>query len=88
MYILVYPLLDGTSAGGKDKKSISDLKKIIPREASSRGAIINTTDLQNFFNSINDNSCKLYFSKKRVFFVLWFDIDFSMISKTFLFLFI
>ena len=65
MYILVYPLLDGTSAGGKDKKSISDLKKIIPREASSRGAIINTTDLQNFFNSINDNSCKLYFSKKR-----------------------
>ena len=65
MYILVYPLLEGTSAGGKDKKSISDLKKIIPKEASSRGAIINTTDLENFFNSINDNSCKLYFSKKR-----------------------
>lgn len=65
MYILVYPLLDGTSTGGKDKKSIKDLKKIIPREASSRGAIINTTDLQNFFNSINDEECKLYFSKKR-----------------------
>ena len=65
MYILVYPLLDGTSAGGKDKKSIKELKKIIPREVSSRGAIINTTDLQNFFNSINDTSCKLYFNKKR-----------------------
>ena len=65
MYILVYPLLDGNSAGGKDKKSIKDLKKIIPREVSSRGAIINTTDLQNFFNSINDTSCKLYFEKKR-----------------------
>lgn len=65
MYILVYPLLEGTSAGGKDKKSIKELKKIIPREASSRGAIINTTDLENFFNSINDNTCKLYFAKKR-----------------------
>ena len=65
MYLLVYPLLNGIASGGKDKKSISDLKKIIPREASSRGAIINTTDLNNFFNSINDNKCKLYFMKKR-----------------------
>lgn len=65
MYALIYPLLNGLSSGGKDKKSISDLKKIIPREASSRGAIINTTDLQNFFNSINDTECKLFFKKKR-----------------------
>lgn len=65
MYALVYPLLQGVSSGGKDKKSISDLKKIIPREASSRGAIINTTDLQNFFNSINDMECKIHFKKKR-----------------------
>lgn len=65
MYILVYPLLNGISSGGRDKKSIYDLKKIIPREASSRGAIINTTDLQNYFNSINNNECKLYFKKKR-----------------------
>ena len=53
MYMLIYPLQNGVANGGKDKKSISDLKKIIPREVSSRGAIINTTDLQNFFNSIN-----------------------------------
>ena len=65
MYMLIYPLLDGTSAGGKDKKSIAELKKIIPREASSRGSVINTTDLQNFFNSIDDDECKLYFFKKR-----------------------
>ncbi len=65
MYALIYPLLQGVSSGGKDKKTISDLKKIIPREASSRGAIINTTDLQNFFNSINDTECKLFFKKKR-----------------------
>ena len=65
MYAIIQPLQNGLSYGGKDKKSISDLKKIIPREASSRGAIINTTDLQNFFNSINDDICRVYFKKKR-----------------------
>ena len=65
MYALFYPLLNGVSNGGKDCKSIKDLKKIIPREASSRGAIINTTDLQNFFNSIDNTTCRVYFKKKR-----------------------
>lgn len=65
MYAYIYPLLNGVSNHGKDAKSISDLQKIIPREASSRGAIINTTDLNNFFNSINDDECKLYFKKKK-----------------------
>lgn len=65
MYAIIYPLLNGSSTGGKDKKSIEDLRKIIPREASSRGAIINTTDLQNFFNSIDDYNSKLYFKKRR-----------------------
>lgn len=65
MYALVYPLLNGLSSGGKDKKSVADLRRIIPREASSRGSIINTTDLQNFFNSINDSECKIFFKKKK-----------------------
>lgn len=65
MYAYIYPLLNGVSNYGKDAKSISDLQKIIPREASSRGAVINTTDLNNFFNSINDDECKLYFKKKK-----------------------
>ena len=65
MHMVVYPLMGGVSSGGKDKKTIKDLKKIIPREASSRGAIINTTDLQNFFNSIDNDNCKIYFKKKR-----------------------
>lgn len=65
MYAIIYPLMNGVSNGGKDKKSITDLRRIIPREASSRGAVINTTDLQNFFNSINDDTCKIYFKKKR-----------------------
>jgi hypothetical protein len=65
MYALIYPLLDGRSYGGINKKSIKELKKIIPREASSRGAIINTTDLTNYFNSINNDECRLYFTKVR-----------------------
>ena len=65
MYALIYPLMNGISNGGKDKKSISEIKKIIPREASSRGSIINTTDLNNFFNSINDDFSHIYFYKKK-----------------------
>ena len=65
MYALIYPLMGGLSSHGRDKKFIRDLRKIIPREASSRGAIINTTDLNNFFNSINDDQCKLYFKKRK-----------------------
>ena len=65
MYAYIYPLLNGISNRGKDAKSISDLKKIMPREASSRGAVINTADLNNFFNAINDDQCKLYFKKKK-----------------------
>lgn len=65
MYAFIQTLENGVSGGGSDKKSIAELKKIIPREASSRGAIINTADLQNFFNSINDTNCKLYIKKKR-----------------------
>lgn len=65
MYAIVYPLNNGISSGGQDKKSIADLRKIIPKEATSRGAIINTQDLENYFNSINDPQCKLYFYKKK-----------------------
>ena len=65
MYAYIYPLLNGVSTGGRNRKSIQELKRIIPRELSSRGAIINTTDLRNFFNSINDDQCNLFFKKKR-----------------------
>lgn len=65
MYAYIYPLLNGVSNYGKDAKSISNLKAIIPREISSRGAVINTTDLENFFNSINNDESKLYFKKKK-----------------------
>ena len=65
MYAYIFPLNNGRSFGGKDRKSVEELKKIIPREATSRGAIINMTDLKNFFNSVSSQDCQLYFKKKR-----------------------
>lgn len=50
------------SAGGVDRKTIKELKGIIPKEALSRGSITTETDLDNYFNLINteDNRLKLY----------------------------
>lgn len=53
-----------SSVGGEDFKSIKELKSIIPIEQLSRGTITNTTDLYNFFNSINTEDRKIYFLKK------------------------
>lgn len=56
--------VDGKSSYGVDKKSIEDLKRIIPKEALSRGSVTNSTDLNNYFNSINNSNCQLNFFKK------------------------
>lgn len=53
-----------SSVGGEDFKSINELRSIIPIEQLSRGTITNTTDLYNFFNSINTEDRKIYFLKK------------------------
>lgn len=55
----------GEALYGTDKKSIEDLKKLIPKEAIARGSITNMTDLQNFFNMINTDTSITYFYKKR-----------------------
>ena len=57
--------LTGESAYGVDKKSIEDLKRIIPKEALSRGSITNTKDLENFFNAIDTDNSQMYLYKKR-----------------------
>ena len=74
LYSLV--LTDTDSIGGEDKKTVDDLKIMIPKEAISRGSVTTYTDLQNAFNHANDNDeeCKLYFlervhnQKERIFF--------------------
>lgn len=63
MYAMIYPITN--SENGIDKKTIEDIKKEIPKEALTRGTIITTTDLDNFFNSINSNNSKMYFYKKK-----------------------
>jgi len=50
---------------GMDKKTVEELREIIPKEALSRGSITNTTDLQNYFNAIDTNLSKMYFYKKK-----------------------
>lgn len=65
MYVIVKPIGDQESVDGIDKKSVEQLKKIIPKEALAHGTIINTQDLENFFNQIDDEKCKLYFHKNK-----------------------
>ena len=65
MYIIVKPIGAQESVDGIDKKSVEQLKKIIPKEALAHGTIINTQDLENFFNQIDDENCKLYFHKNK-----------------------
>ena len=55
----------GESMYGVNKKSIDELRKIIPREALSRGSITNTKDLKNFFNAIDSDLSQVYLYKKR-----------------------
>lgn len=56
----------GTGAAyGLDKKTIDELKQIIPKEALRRDSITNTKDLNNYFNAIDNEYSKLYFYKKR-----------------------
>lgn len=58
---LLKPVTD--SEYGVDKKSIADLKQIIPKEILSRGNITNNKDIENYFNTLDDN--KLLFYRRR-----------------------
>lgn len=60
IYVQVRPI-NNESMYGMDKKTVDELKEIIPKEALSRGSITNTTDLQNYFNAIDTDSSKMYF---------------------------
>ena len=57
--------ISGDCMYGIDKKTIDELKQIIPKEALSRGSITNTADLQNYFNAIDTSTSKMYFYKRR-----------------------
>lgn len=61
LVVLLKPVTD--SEYGVDKKSIKDLKQIIPREILSRGNITNNKDIENYFNTLEDN--RLLFYRRR-----------------------
>lgn len=61
LIVLVKPVTN--SEYGIDKKSIKDLKQIIPKEILSRGNITNNKDIENYFNTIDDN--RLLFYRRR-----------------------
>ena len=63
MSMIVKPISD--SINGADKKTIDELKSIIPKEALFRGCLTTSTDLSNFFNSMTASSnSRLYFLEK------------------------
>ena len=52
------------SMNGSDKKSIDELKELIPKMGLSRGYITTETDLNNYFNLINTNDNRMQLQKK------------------------
>jgi hypothetical protein len=62
MFIVTKPISD--SENGTDKKTIAQLKEAIPKEAISRGVVSTYTDINNYFNTINTDDCRLYFLEK------------------------
>lgn len=62
LYVLMQAASD--SQFGTDKLSVETLKETIPREALSRGSISTYTDLNNAFNSIQRDDCKLHFLER------------------------
>ena len=62
MYLVLMSASD--SQYGDDKLTIDELKQAIPAEALSRGSISTYTDLDNFFNSLQRDDCRLYLLRK------------------------
>lgn len=54
----------GDSQYGIDRLSVTEIKNLIPKEALSLGTVTTYTDLNNTFNSIQSESCRLYFLEK------------------------
>lgn len=49
----------GKSEGGKDKKTVKEIKSVLPKQALSRGNIINQTDIYNYFNRLETTTTRL-----------------------------
>ena len=54
----------GNSTGGKDRKSKSELQKLIPRELLSRGSLTTITDLNNYMSTLDTEDGRVVIQKK------------------------
>ena len=78
----------GDSEYGSDRLNIKQLKAAIPKEMVSKGVVTTYQDLNNLFNSIQTENCKLYFLEKlhnqlnRVFYSYILLKDDSMVIPT------
>lgn len=62
IYMMIMPL--SNSDYGTDRKNIDELKAIIPKQMLMRNSISTYTDLNNYFNSLNNDRIRLYFLQK------------------------
>ena len=62
LYCVIRPI--GDSENGTDKLTVDEIKEIIPKQMLMRNSVTTYTDLNNFFNSIQTNTIRLYFLEK------------------------
>lgn len=56
----------GKSTGGEDRKTVEELRRLLPKEALSRGSITTLQDLKNYFNTmiLDSNMTRIEVMKK------------------------
>ena len=62
--VMTYLQFSSKSAGGLDRKSVDELRKMLPKEALSRGSITCWQDLENYFNMLNTDENRLIIQKR------------------------
>lgn len=62
LYVMIQNMSD--SSHGSDRLTIKQLKAAIPKEMVSRGVVTTYQDLNNLFNAMQTEDCKLYFLEK------------------------
>lgn len=62
LWMMMRPVSD--SENGKDRDTVETIKTKIPKQMLLRGSVTTSTDLNNYFNFLNNSSHRLYFLEK------------------------
>lgn len=62
--ISLFMLPASDSERGRDRKSVEELQRLLPKEALSRGSIANMQDLINYFKMLDNDYARMSFQKK------------------------